>query len=260
MLQRLRAFAAELVAVGILVSGVGGGFLAADNPDAWELREQILGNTTDDFDDAKVTLYNDIDSDSQGRITARYSGSVITLVDTGGVLHPDPTDGVQVEHTWASLAAWAPEEGHFERDSIPGADLHHLFAVRRGPNGSRGNHSFGELPTTARELAIDPDGTLEDADGTGTPTGSFRDTNAAGDVVFEPRRFHKGDAARAMFYMSVRYWMEIPEHMERDLKAWHISDPVTQAEQRRNDRIAQIQGNRNPFVDFPDLVEEIPDF
>ncbi len=81
-------------------------------------------------------------------------------------------------------------------------------------------------------------------------------------MVFEPRDDHTGDVARAMFYMSTRYWMPIPAAMEVDLRAWHTQDPADAAEIARNDRIEAVpnQNNRNPFVDFPNLVGQISDF
>jgi endonuclease I len=248
----------ELVSGGILLAALGGGFVLADDGSLWALHEELEVNEGDDFDDAKEHLYNDVDLEGDGRVRCRYSNSFVTLVDQGHRLWPSSEDGVQVEHTWASAAKW-DTNAQFPRDSVPGADLHHLFPVRRGINGSRGNHPFGELPAHARELAIDPDGTLEDSAGTGQPSGSYRDRH--GDtVLFEPPTNHKGDVARAMFYMSVRYWWPIPENMEEDLRQWHEDDPPTPADLARNDRIEAIQHNRNPFVDTPELVDDIEDF
>ena len=81
----------------------------------------------------------------------------------------------------------------------------------------------------------------------------------------------KGDIARAMFYMAVRYeGDEInTENLElsdtpnvknaefgklSSLLEWHVRDPVDDKELKRNDIIEEIQGNRNPFVDDPTLV------
>lgn len=104
------------------------------------------------------------------------------------------------------------------------------------------------------------DGSLADPGPGATASGSFRDQNADGIVVFEPRDDHKGDVARAMFYMSVRYWWVIPDEMEAALRDWHTLDPPDDDERARNDRIQEAQGNRNPFVDRPEAVDEIDDF
>jgi endonuclease I len=249
----------EFVAIGILAAGVGGGWLMADNDLAWELHQSLATNTVASFDAAKRSIFNDVDVLPGNRICCRYSATEVALVEENGVLKPLGTAGVQVEHTWPSRANWTHDADKFERDSIAGADLHHLFPARRGLNASRGNHPFGELPDTARELRIDADdGTLAD-DGEGLPSGSFRDEKN-GEIVFEPRAEHKGDAARAMFYMSVRYWMPIPEEMENDLRNWHSGDPADDQEITRNDRVEAIQHNRNPFADLPDLVAQISDF
>ncbi len=183
----------------------------------------------------------------------------MTLVGTAGNRRPDADAGVDVEHTWASKAEWAHVTDRFEYNTNQGADLHNLFATRRGINRSRGNLSFGILPADARELRVDPDGTLNKSGG-GIASGSFRDANEEGVVVFQPRADHRGNVARAMFYMSVRYWMPIPEDMENALKAWHLEDPVDTAEEARNGRIEGEQQNRNPFIDTPELVGQITDF
>jgi endonuclease I len=236
------------------------GWLLHDDDLAWQLRSTLQSNTEDSWDVAKQHIFNEVDLEQPGgTIHCRYSGTVVTLVDDGGVLRPDSADGVEVEHTWASSAIWAHPDDRFERASVKGADLHNLFPVRQGINGSRGNHPFGELPETARELRIDPDGTLAHAAGEGTPSGSFRDRNDDDVVVFEPREDHKGNVARAMFYMSVRYWMPIPDEMEEDLRIWNRDDPADDDEIARNGRIEAIQGNRNPFVDIPDLIDQIAD-
>ncbi|RYZ68005.1 MAG: nuclease, partial [Proteobacteria bacterium] len=81
-----------------------------------------------------------------------------------------------------------------------------------------------------------------------------------GGHFFEPPDAHKGNVARALFYFSVRYNIKIDPIEENFLKAWNKADPVDQEESGRNEAIMKIQGNRNPFVDFPELADSIGDF
>jgi endonuclease I len=91
---------------------------------------------------------------------------------------------------------------------------------------------------------------------------------------FEPVDQYKGDFARSYFYLSVAYMNEwscceesgtdkwnIKPWMETELRAWHELDPVDQSEIERNEDIyEEWQHNRNPFIDYPDLVYQIVDF
>jgi len=93
-------------------------------------------------------------------------------------------------------------------------------------------------------------------------------------LTFEPRDDVKGDIARIIFYMDVRYesGSSEPDLTPVDyitnypdpeigilstLLSWHVEDPPDLFEQNRNDVIYSWQGNRNPFIDFPDLVDLI---
>ncbi|WP_304633792.1 endonuclease, partial [uncultured Muribaculum sp.] len=84
----------------------------------------------------------------------------------------------------------------------------------------------------------------------------------------------KGDFARALMYMVSVYppsiWQgwgdvmllgnEYPtmrDHSVTLYLKWHYDDPVSPLELQRNDRIEAIQGNRNPFVDHPELIDYI---
>jgi len=95
--------------------------------------------------------------------------------------------------------------------------------------------------------------------------------------VFEPIDEFKGDIARALFYVAVRYESLLPFFQTENsrnpfearqeialrswmiplLKQWHIQDPVSAKEINRNEQIFQIQGNRNPFIDHPEWVTQI---
>ncbi len=101
--------------------------------------------------------------------------------------------------------------------------------------------------------------------------------DANGDMVFEPCDENKGDFARIYFYVATCYpdvaWKErtdavvsfvqedYPTFKSQDfvdmLLQWHRQDPVDEWEQTRINRVYEVQKNRNPFVDFPELAEYI---
>lgn len=93
-------------------------------------------------------------------------------------------------------------------------------------------------------------------------------------AVFEPADEYKGDFARGFFYMATVYddiawapqydWMftqaaypTLQPWAYEMLLQWGRQDPVSQKEILRNDAVEKSQGNRNPFVDFPELAEYI---
>ena len=70
----------------------------------------------------------------------------------------------------------------------------------------------------------------------------------------------RGNLARAYFYMSFLYRIQIQNSLEENLRAWHFEDPPDKMEEIRNSLIEQVQGNRNPFIDHPEAVERVRDF
>lgn len=123
-------------------------------------------------------------------------------------------------------------------------DLQILFPVRSHVNSTRGNFPFGEVTTVINQPCSD----------------AVLGRNSAGQTVFEPGDYHKGDFARAIFYYSVRYKAKVDSVQEDVLRAWHKADPVDASEIHRNNAIFEIQNNRNPFIDDPSLVDEVSDF
>ena len=74
------------------------------------------------------------------------------------------------------------------------------------------------------------------------------------------RKEIRGNASRAYLYMSFQYKIPLNENLENSLRMWHFEDPPDEWEEKRNDLIEVIQGNRNPFIDQPELVERVADF
>ncbi len=145
------------------------------------------------------------------------------------------------EHTWPQ-SRFNPNQSK----SLQKTDLHHLYPVSSRANSSRGNHIFAEVNG-------------------GPVNSSCLDSNrgmAIGSSVtaFEPPMEHKGNVARAIFYFSVRYKMPVGPLEESFLRKWHEQDPVDDKELARNSAIQEIQNNRNPFIDEPQLVDQINNF
>jgi len=153
---------------------------------------------------------------------------------------PDNTV-INVEHTWPQSHFTGKHPTDFQK-----SDLHHLFPTDSELNAIRGNHKFGEVSRDLKILKC-----RESRFGIGT---------AGNQEIFEPPTNHKGNVARAIFYFATRYDQYIDQDEENVLRKWNQEDPVDEEEVRRNDGIFQVQGNRNPFVDYPELSDLVADF
>lgn len=92
-------------------------------------------------------------------------------------------------------------------------------------------------------------------------------------ICWEPAEEYRGDFARTYFFMATAYeyleWTAYPDYIskasylmfsdsiQKVLLDWHRADPVSAKEICRADQISSIQHNRNPFIDYPELVEYI---
>lgn len=122
-------------------------------------------------------------------------------------------------------------------------DLHHLFACEHECNTVRSNFPFYEFHKGEHSILYTNHCGLFD-------TGRF-----------EPK-YGKGIVARAVLYFIMRYPRRIRRQFRKSinidlLKRWHMEFPITEYEKHRNKAIFEIQGNRNPFIDFPDLIHKI---
>ncbi len=153
---------------------------------------------------------------------------------------------------WNREHVWAKSHGDFGNNPPEGTDAHHIRPSDVQINSIRGNLDF--------DMGGDPV--------PGAP-GCKKD-----DDSFEPRDQVKGDVARMIFYMDVRYdggsgelnlivvdevnTAPAPEHGKLStLLEWHQQDPPDDFERNRNDVVFSYQENRNPFIDHPEFVEEI---
>ena len=141
------------------------------------------------------------------------------------------------------------------------SDAHMVVPTDGYVNNRRSSYPFGEVGSSTYTSAggFSKVGTCVTAGYSGT--------------VFEPADEYKGDFARIYFYAATRYasscgsWSggvfssTFPHLSQWTLDMmlrWHRQDPVSQKEKDRNDAVyATRQQNRNPFVDYPELVELI---
>jgi hypothetical protein len=90
--------------------------------------------------------------------------------------------------------------------------------------------------------------------------GSKLGTDDLGRPRFEPRDIKKGDIARGLFYFATRYG-NIDDYLtdqEELLRSWAENDPIDQWELDRGNGIFEMQANRNPFIDNPSYLDQIP--
>nr|CAH18713.1 extracellular ribonuclease [Bacillus megaterium] [Priestia megaterium DSM 319] len=161
------------------------------------------------------------------------------------------TNGVD---DWNREHVWAKSHGDFGQSYGPGRDLHHLRPTDVSVNSTRGNLDFDNGGTEHSEAL-----------------GNYFDSDS-----WEPRDEVKGDVARMLFYMAVRYEGDVSDEPDLELNntvnngtapyhgklsvllQWNAQDPVDDRERRRNDIIySDYQHNRNPFIDHPEWVNEI---
>lgn len=140
-------------------------------------------------------------------------------------------------------------------------DLHHLVPADYSANRSKSNNGPGVPTDTTFNNAVWVNG---------------KDANRDNLVVFCPPDQYKGDFARAFFYIATTYgdtavwqtdnsvphmtnsdWHEFLSDTRDLLLSWHRQDPVSEKELIRNNTVYSLQGNRNPFIDYPCLVEYI---
>ncbi|WP_114748894.1 endonuclease I family protein [Pleomorphovibrio marinus] len=169
-------------------------------------------------------------------------------------------NGYTLIDAWNREHIWPKSHGFPNPSDTAFTDLHHLRPADRSVNSARNTRSFD----TGEMTYFDNGNTV--------PTLSKTHTTL---WCWEPPDEVKGDIARMIFYMAVRYEgpdydLEVVDeviprnnqlpHIGRlsTLLEWHHQDPVDEWEKSRNELIyTNYQGNRNPFIDFPEWVEKI---
>lgn len=210
------------------------------------LYDLIKGHTFVTYGDLRDALQvTDADPDQVGNIILLYTGDSISGTwDSGS--------------SWNREHVWPRSLGDMSGSNSSGdteySDMHHLRPANPGVNGLRSNFEFDNADGSAK-LVNGTDDCYTDSDS------------------FEPRDEVKGDVARMIFYMAVRYEgengeidLEVIEAIDGNyptfgklstLIQWHLNDLPDEFELNRNEVIFGYQANRNPFIDHPEFVQLI---
>lgn len=183
------------------------------------------------------------------------SNNVICIYSGQSILKSKHVGSAGQAGQWNREHLFPQSRGFKSNDAIAHNDIFHLRAAEYTTNSSRGDTDFGE-----------------------------------GGAYYTPRAEVRGDIARALLYMTVRYNEDSyttysyngktyndTDDLDLELVAkqsgtnqqstgeyvvgnleylikWNYEDPVSEEEKKRNDVVSSIQGNRNPFIDYNEFV------
>ncbi|MDG2426194.1 MAG: endonuclease [Flavobacteriales bacterium] len=196
------------------------------------------------YNGARVQMYGFVE-ESGGQIACVYTGFEQA---SDYVTYPNP---INAEHI-------VPQS--FYASATPmRSDIWSMRPCHGSANSARSNSPFGEVPdASAQWYGTDASGNYLSQGSTPTNPDEWSEKSGG---VWEPREAQKGDVARAVFYFYTMYPTEAgPLSDVADpavLYQWHLDDPVDAVELTKNNRVEIAQGNRNPYLDHPDLVYRV---
>ena len=205
------------------------------------------------------TVFKKSDVRPNGKVWDMYSNNSYNFSNGAGA-----TKGMNIEHSvpkswWGD--AYDETATPLTRFKYDGSyDLHHLTPSDAAANTAKSNYPLGEVDSPLFDNGVTK---------VGTGQANGRATN-----LFEPADEYKGDFARMYLYFVTCYqdysWKSsalsmFAQNSYPTLNAygqslflkWHRQDPVSQKEIDRNNAVYSFQGNRNPFIDYPNMVEYI---
>lgn len=193
------------------------------------------------YSTARMYMYNYIDN-KNNTITGVYSGFVQPWTYGGTGTNPAP---INCEHT--------VPQSFFGQAAPMVSDIHHLFPTYGSWNSVRSNYPFAEINDSQTEKWM-----VNSSQQTSIPSSNINAYSEYAAQKFEPREDQKGNTARAIFYFYTMYPTQAGSMSQvgdiNVLYQWHLSDPVDAAELDRNNKIEQYQGDRNPYIDYPQTV------
>ena len=203
-----------------------------------------IGNSSFSYNSLRDQYKNvDKDLNRSGYIIGYYNGASFSGVwDSGKTWNR--------EHTW-------PQSKGADKSIPMGHDMQSVRPTHTSVNSSRGNDAYGES------------GAYYDPDEVSISNSYYKTTNMGS---------YRGDAARVILYDYIVYG-EAGGHKNKlyngnaqllskfgsagvfesaaVLLKWHMNDPISLTEMVRNDGAQNYQGNRNPFIDYPELAIQV---
>ena len=221
------------------------------------------------------TAYRTTDVRDNGKIWDMYSDCSWTAGSDQCGGYSNECDCYNREHS-------IPKSWFGGSESGPGCDIFQVVPTDGYVNNRRSNYAFGEVSSASYTYDGAKLGSAKNITITGgnTIAGNTGASVSCSGTVFEPRDEYKGDFARGYFGTMIKWAGDYQEFTTGNgsmifsssystgafgltkygvalLMKWHRQDPVSQKEIDRNNGIQQTQGNRNPFIDYPYLVEYI---
>lgn len=225
----------------VLTSGY---YASANNLIGNALKSELHDILNEGFDpnryqDAKTVLASaDLSLTDPTKVYNVYDGALVPAIWDGTSWHR--------EHVWPNSRLGMDRVTETGRNQA--SDLHNLRAITPSVNSSRSDRFYD------------------------AGSGTQKTVSGGG---YYPGDAHKGDVARILFYMAIKYDFLIltdlgledeSNHYTMEgvkmgklslLLEWHREDPVDDFERQRNQVIHDAQGNRNPFIDQPAYVHLI---
>jgi len=210
-------------------------------------------------------------------------GRIITLYRNAALAKWNGGENVyNREHVWPNSYGFPDNDASV---NYPFTDMHALFLSDADYNSARSNHPFRYCHAGCVEYATEANDGRGGAGG-GYPGDSNWQMGEFTEGTWEVWNGRRGDVARALMYMDVRYaggthgvtGAAEPDLILTDdlqlidasrtgqnepvgymgmrsvLLEWHRQDPVDAVEMRHHETVASFQGNRNPFIDHPEWV------
>ncbi|WP_064747153.1 endonuclease [Lysobacter antibioticus] len=269
--------------------GTGGYYAHVNTSSPSQLRcslhETIKGHTVYPYSGGTTNTWSileiaDEDPNNAGRILDAYRNrSFVKVTDRAG-----SGSGLKYnrEHTWPNSLGFGSTTGNLGLPNAPYTDTHMLYLTDSAYNADRGNKPYANCSLSSGCGERVTEANNGSGGGSGVYPGNSNwfktpDGNAGSFEVWGQR---KGDMARAILYMAIRYEggtdpnsgqaepdLELTDDRSKivitssspaymglltTLLQWHQADPPTAAEKARNEVIYSFQGNRNPFIDHPE--------